>query len=138
MLVNNCISFLCLKCTLFFVLFKQLRYLSPVLRVTRCLDKVVLRIASQAPLRTVGMVTRACNPSIWELQSHPHLHSEFEANLDYMRPCLIKTNKKKGTSKVFSCKPSGAIDVSHSFTQLCHSYLEFSPARRSTKVVCWV
>ena len=40
-----------------------------------------------------------CHPSTWEMeaggsgvQGHPWLHSEFEASLGYMRPCLKTIN----------------------------------------------
>lgn len=47
------------------------------------------------------------------VQGHPHLHRKFEANLDYMRPCLNKNKQtKKGTCKDFNYKLSGAVDVS--------------------------
>lgn len=43
-------------------------------------------------LRKLGMVARACDPSTREVeagrsevQGHPQLHSEFEANLDHIR-----------------------------------------------------
>lgn len=55
----------------------------------------------------------ACNPSTWEVdtgradvQGQPQVHSEFEASLIYMKPCLKSTRE-------ISSPLSSAVEVTY-------------------------
>lgn len=68
-----------------------------VAQLVGCLPSIHKALGSIIALHKPSMVTRACNPSTWEVQaggsrvqSHRWLYSEFEDSLSPMRELVLK------------------------------------------------
>lgn len=104
--------------------------------LTRCLKPWV-----QSPAQhRLGATVHTCGPSLpvvearrSQIQSHRWLHSEYEASLSYMRPC-VKTNNNKPTHRehghVYRELPARETATTRSvvtflgLSTLCHNHAE--------------